>query len=63
MCPACGGEWSGQKFVGERAARGVKARVAATGSGRRRGGRPSVASQLGVGESSMVDDEEEEEEE
>ena len=49
-CPGCGGRWTCEKFVGERAAKGVRPRVSATGSGRGSGSRrvsgQSVVSQL-----------------
>ncbi|KAF8453624.1 DNA repair protein Nse1 [Terfezia claveryi] len=42
-CPSCGGNWSGGKYVGERAAKGAKKRVEVR---RSLGGRQSAASQL-----------------
>ena len=59
-CPSCGGDWSGGKYVGERAAKGAKKRVEVR---RSIGGRPGIASQLSAGNVRQGEREEEEVEE
>jgi len=44
-CPSCGGNWSGGKYVGERAAKGAKKRVELKNTG----GKQGIASQLSAG--------------